>query len=140
MNRLKPGVDIVYDILLAVAEAQPHNTFAQSILFQYQERGGLSKKQLQGLLGKAKKLTSLPQSKLATLEAIILKKPEKNKSALPANVPMFTKDEIAGEMINKILTKYPSHLRVKYLKAKFENNEPLSSSELTELQRFSKLL
>ena len=49
MKRLKPEVDIVLDLLKEVATANPANSFAQSILVQYQERGGLSKKQLQGL-------------------------------------------------------------------------------------------
>ena len=80
MNRLKPDVDIVLDILKAVLEAQPLSSFTQSLLHQYQERGGLSKKQLQGLYGKAQKVKSIPAGKLATLEAIILKRPTKDKS------------------------------------------------------------
>jgi hypothetical protein len=71
MQRLKPDVDIVLDILKAVLEAQPLSSFTQSLLHQYQERGGLSKKQLQGLYGKAEKVKSIPAGKLATLEAII---------------------------------------------------------------------
>ena len=74
MNRLKPEVDIVLDILKAVNIAQPESSFIQSLLHQYQERGGLSKKQLQGLYAKAQKFSSIPENKLATLEAIILKK------------------------------------------------------------------
>lgn len=140
MHRLKPGVDIVYDILVAVTEARPQDEFARSILFQYLERGGLSKKQLQGLYGKAKKFTQVSPAKLATLEAIILKKPEKNKSELPENTPLYTKDDTAGHLIEQILSKYPSHLRVKFLQSKYNNNEPLSAAEIAELQRFSKLL
>jgi hypothetical protein len=60
MNRLKPDVDIVLDILKAVLEAQPLSSFTQSLLHQYQERGGLSKKQLQGLYGKAQKIKTIP--------------------------------------------------------------------------------
>jgi hypothetical protein len=48
MQRLKPDVDIVLDILKAVLEAQPLSSFTQSLLHQYVERGGLSKKQLEG--------------------------------------------------------------------------------------------
>lgn len=140
MHRLKPGVDIVYDILVAVTEARPQDEFARSILFQYLERGGLSKKQLQGLYGKAKKFAQVSPAKLATLEAIILKKPEKNKSELPENTPLYTKDDTAGHLIEQILSKYPSHLRVKFLQSKYNNNEPLSAAEIAELQRFSKLL
>ena len=93
MQRLKPDVDIVLDILNIVAEKQPDNQFSQSILKQYQERGGLSKKQLEGLYGKAKRIPEIPQNKLATLEAIILRKHEKQKSELPANAPLYQKDE-----------------------------------------------
>jgi len=140
MQRLKPGVDIVLDILKAVAEAQPHSEFAQSILRQYQERGGLSKKQLQGPYGKAQKLQSIPPGKLATLEAIILKKHTKERSGIPATSPLYQKDSTTGQLIDSILKQFPSHKRVLYLKSKYDNNEVLSSVELSELNRFSKLL
>lgn len=140
MHRLKPGVDIVYDILQAVTEARPRDEFARSIMFQYIERGGLSKKQLQGLYGKAQKIAHISAAKLATLEAIILKKPEKTKSALPENTPLYTRDKTTGDLIEQILSKYPSHIRVKFLKSKFDNNELLTAAEVAEIQRFSKLL
>src|SRR6476659_8968606 len=112
MQRLKPGLDIVLDILIAVAESNPSNTFAQSILHQYRERGGLSKKQLQGLYGKAEKLPGISQQKLATLEAIIKRKPVKERSELPAATPLYSKDEETGKLLNDILQKYPEHKRV----------------------------
>ena len=140
MNRIKPDVDIVMDILKAVVEAQPGSTFAQSLLHQYQERGGLSKKQLQGLFNKAEKVKTIPTSKMATLEAIILKKPNRYKSALPVAVSPDKKDETVGHMIDAILAKYPEHKRVLFFKSKYDNNEVLAASEMTELQRFSKLL
>lgn len=140
MRRIKPDVDIIKDILEAVLVAQPHSSFTQSLLFQYQERGGLSKKQLQGLLGKASKVQSIPPNKIATLEAIILKKPNRNKSVLPVAVPLYEKDEQAGKMIEAILLKYPQHKRVLFLKAKYDNNETLTQVEVSELERFSKLL
>ena len=56
MVRLNPDVDIVLDILKAVVEAQPLSSFAKSIHDQYIERGGLSKKQLEGLYNKALKV------------------------------------------------------------------------------------
>ena len=140
MQRLKPDVDIVLDILKAVLEAQPLSSFTQSLLRQYEERGGLSKKQLQGLYGKASKITSMPPGKLATLEAIILKRPTREKSALPAPEPLYKKDEATGKMIDIILAKYPAHKRVLFLKVKYDNNELLSPADLTELQKFSKLV
>jgi 3-hydroxyacyl-CoA dehydrogenase len=140
MNRLKPDVDIVHDILKAVLEAQPLSSFTQSLLHQYQERGGLSKKQLQGLYSKAQKVKSIPSGKMATLEAIILKRPTKDKSPLPVSEPLYVKDEEAGRMIKTILEKYPQHKRVLFYKSKYDNNEILPVSELAELQKFFKML
>jgi hypothetical protein len=140
MQRLKPDVDIVLDILKAVLEAQPLSSFTQSLLFQYQERGGLSKKQLEGLYSKATKVKTIPPGKLATLEAIILRKHSKHKSELPAAAPLYIKDEESGKMIEDILVKYPQHKRVLFFKVKHDNNELLSAAEKTELQKFSKIL
>ncbi len=139
MNRLKPEVDIVLDILKAVLQAQPLSSFTQSLLHQYQERGGLSKKQLQGLHSKALKITTIPTGKLATLEAIILRKHANHRSELPAAVPLYIKDEARGKMIEAILVKNPQHKRVLFFKSKFDNNEVFSATELTELQKFNKL-
>ncbi len=102
--------------------------------------GSLSKKQLQGLYSKASKIEDMSPGKLGTLEAIIKKMPTRYKSELPQNTPMFEKDKIGGEMIEKILLKYPHHKRVLYLKAKYDNNEVLSASENTELKKFNQLL
>lgn len=140
MKRLKPEVDIVFDLLKEVASANPGSSFAQSILVQYQERGGLSKKQLQGLYGKAERLPGISTAKLATLEAIILRKNEKTRSPKPEIKPLYEKEEKTGLQIGAILERYPEHKQVKYLQAKYENNEPLSSSELLDLQRIFKAI
>lgn len=140
MQRLKLDVDIVLDILKAVLEAQPLSSFTHSLLHQYQERGGLSKKQLQGLHSKALKVKTIPVNKLATLEAIILRKHTKHKSELPVSSPLYQKDEETGKMIFSILEKYPQHKRVLFFKSKYDNNELLTSAEKTELVKFSKLL
>lgn len=140
MQRLKPEVDIVLDILNAVLEAQPGSSFTQSILRQYQERGGLSKKQLEGLYGKASKIDSIPPNKLATLEAIIKRKHEKNRSDLPAIAPLYVKDEESGLVIDQILERFPNHKRVLFLKSKHDNNEPLTATEKSELQKFARML
>ena len=140
MQKLKPDVDIILDVLNAVLEAQPLSSFTQSLLRQYQERGGLSKKQLEGLFGKAVKIKTIPAGKLATLEAIILKRPTRDKSSLPAIEPMYKKDEAAGKMIDSILAKYPEHKRVLFLKVKYDNNEVLTPADIDELKKFSKLI
>ena len=140
MNRIKPDVDIIKDLLEAVLKEQPQSSFTQSLLHQYQERGGLSKKQLQGLYGKAQKIKGIPSGKLATLEAIILKRPTKDKSPLPSTEPLYKKNEEAGMMIEAILEKYPLHKRVLFYKSKYDNNEVLQATEIAELQKFYKLL
>lgn len=140
MQRKKPEVDVILDILKLVGEAQPHSEFVRSLTFQYQERGGLSKKQLQGLLGKAGRVEGIPPAKLATLEAVILKKPTRYKSAAPSiTTPLYVRDEVAGEKIDAVLKKFPMHKRVLFFKAKYDNNEPLSATELTELDKFFKV-
>jgi hypothetical protein len=88
MYRKKTDVDIIKDVLEALMEAQPHSTFVQSLFRQYQERGGLSKKQLEGLYNKSLKVETIPANKLATLEAVILKRPTRYKSAPPPPKPM----------------------------------------------------
>ena len=120
--------------------AFPVSTFVISIYQQYQRRGWLSKKQLQGLYDKASKINGVLPGRLAALESIIKKMPTRQKSELPENKPMFEKDEVSGKLIEQILSKYPQHKRVLFLKAKYTNNETLSASDITELKKFSKML
>jgi hypothetical protein len=140
MHRKKPDVDVINDVLKETLVAYPASVFIQSLLRQYAERGSLSKKQLEGLYHKASKVKTIATGKLATLEAVILKKHTKYKSALPPITPLYTKDTTAGQLIEDILEKYPQHKRVLFFKAKYDNNEVLSAAELSELQRFHKLL
>lgn len=140
IQRLKPEVDIVSDLLKAVLMAKPDSSFIQSLQHQYQERGGLSKKQLEGLYHKAAKVADIPENKLTTLEAIIKKKPTRYKSALPQPAPLYSRDENAGHMLESILERFPQHKRVLFLKAKYDNNETLTTVELQELQKFNKML
>jgi RecJ-like exonuclease len=140
MIRKKIDVDIIKDVLEALMEAQPHSTFVQSLYRQYQERGGLSKKQLEGLYNKSLKVDSIPDGKRATLEAVILKRPTRYKSAPPPPKPMYEKDERIGKMMEDILAKYPQHKRVVFLKAKYDNNETLTPAEVLEVERFTKVL
>jgi hypothetical protein len=140
MYRKKIDVDIIKDVLEALLEAQPHSTFVKSLYHQYQERGGLSKKQLEGLYNKSLKVESIPANKLATLEAVILKRPNRYKSAPPPPKPLSEKDERLGHMMETILAKYPQHKRVLFLKSKYDNNETLTPAEVLEVERFTKVL
>ena len=132
--------DIINEVLEDCILAYPLSTFIISLYKQYQERGSLSKKQLQGLYGKASQIKDISPTKLGTLEAIIMKMPTRYKSDLPAAAPVFEKDESTGMQIDAILEKYPQHKRVLFFKSKYENNEPLSSAEVAELNRFQQLL
>lgn len=140
MIKHKSEIDIINNVLEECIIAFPISSFVISIYKQYMQRGSLSKKQLQGLLSKASKIENIQQGKLATLEAIIRKMPTRNNSELPENKPMFEKNEIAGTLIATILTKYPQHKRVLFLKSKYENNEVLSVFEIDELKKFQNLI
>ena len=136
----KKKIDIVNDLLEDCILAYPVSSFVISLYKQYQQRGSLSKKQLQGLHSKASKIKDVSISKLGTLEAIIKRMPTRYQSELPPPAPLFEKDKEAGALIETILAKYPQHKRVLYLKSKYENNELLSSLEISELKKFRQLI
>lgn len=141
MHRINPDVDIIMDILKATQAFNPESVFVNSLLFQYQERGGLSKKQLEGLYQKASKVSSIPPGKLATLEAIILKKVTKERApATKTLTAIVEKDTATEQLMIEILAKYPQHKRVVFLKVKFDNNELISLAEKAEIEKFHKLL
>lgn len=139
-NKIKPDLDIILDVLKETLASYPTSKFVESLLFQYQERGSLSKKQLEGLYSKASNVKTIAPGKLATLEAIILKKPTRYKSDLPVAAPLFTKDLLLEQLMNDILSKYPQHKRVLFIQLKFDNNEAISALEKSEIERFHKLL
>jgi hypothetical protein len=140
MEKKKPEIDIVNEILEECIMAYPVSSFVISLYKQYLQRGSLSKKQLQGLFGKASKIDTLAAGKLATLEALIHKMPTRLKSEAPAIKPMFQQDEVSGALLNKILAKYPSHKTAVFLKAKYDNMEILTATEVNDIRRFAKNL
>ena len=135
----EPSVDVILQVLLAAHEARPKAEFISSLLQQYRERGGLSKKQLEGLHSKASKIEGISVAHLATLQAIINKKQTryKHEPALPAK-PEEPNDDLP--LINEILGKYPEHKRVLYFKMNIDKNMPLNKLEKDELRKFHKLL
>ena len=134
-------IDVLLDILKQMVSTHPASGFVNSLYVQYCNRGGLSKKQLEGLYAKAVKSGSIPHNKLATLEAIIKKKPTRERAAASAqNNTQPVKDPVTGKLLSDILEKYPQHKRVLYLKMKYDNNENLSAAETGEVQKFGKLL
>ena len=140
MDNRKHRIDIVNEVLEECILAYPLSSFIISLYKQYQQRGSLSKKQMQGLYGKASKIKHLPPGKLATVELIIKKMTTWDKSGLPAAAPLFKKEERTGELIMEILARYPQHKRVLFLKSKYDNNELLSPADLADLKRFRQQL
>jgi hypothetical protein len=140
MEKKRPEIDIVNEVLEACILAYPVSSFVISLYKQYGMRGSLSKKQLQGLYGKAQKIEDLSPGKLATLEALINKMATRFKSSMPENEPLYQRDEASGSIIQSILLKYPAHKRVLFLKSKWENNEALTPAETADLKRLEQVL
>jgi hypothetical protein len=140
MQKKNSDIDIVNEVLEECILFYPVSSFIISLYQQYQKRGSLSKKQLQGLHSKASNIEKLQGAKLATLEALIKKMPTRFKSELPETKPMFEKNNLAGELIDLILAKYPQHKRVLFFKSKFDNNEVISPQEIDELKKFKQVL
>ncbi len=142
MHRINPDLDIVSYIIEEVRKAKPDDAFTKSIQIQYIERGSLSKKQLEGLQGKALRIPGIHPGRMATLEAIIKKKLTKERSA--ATIAVVNKepeaDEAAGEMIDSILEQYPGHKRVLLFRANYLKNKMLQPADKLELEKFYKLL
>lgn len=140
MEKSKPGIDIVNEVLEHCLMAYHHSSFLMSLYQQYQKRGSLSKKQLQGLFGKAQLVKDIPSGKLATLEALINKMPNRFKSELPAPAPLYEQETGHRQLVDQILEKYPQHKRVLFLKSKLENSQPLSAVEISDLKRLQQVL
>ena len=140
MENKKAKIDIINEVLEACIVAYPLSSFIISLYKQYQQRGSLSKKQLQGLHSKASEIKDLSPGKLGTLEAVIKRMPTRYKSDTPAPAPIIEKDESVGRLMEDILSKYPQHKTVRLLKSKYDSNESLSAAELFELERFKKLI
>ena len=140
MQKNKKQIDVIGKVLQALYEHDTDSLFVMSLMHQYEERGSLSKKQLEGLCAKARKVESIPAAWIGTIDAIILKMPTRYKSIPEKNTPVFQKNEEATELITAILQSYPQHKRVLFLQAKNNNHEPLASTELDELRKFHQLL
>lgn len=136
----KDSIDVIDKILDACYKHNPDALFVMSLMHQYEERGSLSKKQLQGLYQKASKIKDMPVNWLATLEAVIAKMPNRFKSEITSFTALPKKDEETGNIIAALLSKYPQHKRVLYLQSKHGNNDGLTTAEIAELEKFKKLL
>ena len=139
-NNKKPVFDVINEVLEECIMAYPVSTFVISLYKQYRERGSLSKKQLEGLFGKASAIEDISPAKLATLEALINKMPTREKAAASAPTPLYEKDEEAGKLISIILQELPEHKRVIFLQSKYENHEPFDNTEMADLKRIAQLV
>lgn len=135
MQNQKNKIDVVNELLEACILAYPISSFVISLYKQYLERGWLTKKQLQGLYAKAAKIENLHPGKLAGVEALIKKMPNRHRSEKPPAKPLYEKDKNVGELIAAILAKYPQHKGVLFLQAKYENNELLAPSDIADLKK-----
>ena len=140
MEKGRPGIDIVNEVLEHCLMAYHHSSFLISLYQQYQKRGSLSKKQLQGLFGKAKEVKDFPAGKLATLEALINKMPTRFKSEPPTAAPLYREETDHRKLVDAILQRYPLHKRVLFLKSKLDNNQPLNNTEVADLKRLQQAL
>ena len=140
MQKQKPKIDIVNELLEECILAYPVSSFIISLYKQYLQRGSLSKKQLHGLYGKSAKIEGLAPGKLAGLEALIKRMPTRYKSEKPVAKPLYEKDESTGQIITEILEKFPQHKRALFLKVKYDNNELLSPADVTDLKKIKQLL
>jgi len=140
MSISKKKVDIIDKILDACYKHNPDALFVMSLMHQYEERGSLSKKQLEGLYQKAMKVPALPTNWLATLEATIHKMHTREKAPAVNNTPVFQQDSSIGDKIDRILQKYPQHKRIVFLNSKYQKNDLLLPAEKAEVEKFFKML
>lgn len=139
MQIKKDGLDFVEKILTACYNSNKDDLFVMSLMHQYEDRGFLTKGQLQGLFYKAEKVNSLPTGLLATLQATLSKLPTREKKDAPI-ISEFKKDEETEKKLNEILAKYPQHKAVLGMFNNFCKHDKLSSTEKLELDRIYKLL
>lgn len=140
MQIRKDGLDFVEKILTACYNSNKDDLFVMSLMHQYEDRGFLTKGQLQGLFYKAEKVQELPIGLLATLQATLSKLPTREKKDAPIIISEVKKDEETENILNEILLKYPQHKAVIGLQNNFKKYDKLNSTEKLELNKIYKLL
>jgi hypothetical protein len=136
----KKGPDVIDKILEACYQANKDALFIMSLMHQYEDRGFLTKGQMEGLFKKASTVKDMPAGWLATLEATIAKLPTRDKTPVKKEAVEYKKDEQVQKWIEQILAKYPQHKAVIALQLKFEKQNELTPNEKKEVQKFYKLL
>jgi hypothetical protein len=137
-------IDVI-DKLLSLCYAHNKDAlFIMSLMHQYEERGSLSKKQLQGLLLKAQKIKEIPAHQIAAVEAIVLKMPTRDKTPVQKTTPAISEAEAhivaARAQTEQVLAVYPSHKQVLLLRSKLMSHQSLTTQEQADLTKFVKIL
>jgi hypothetical protein len=140
MQIKKDGLDFVEKILTACYNSNKDDLFVMSLMHQYEDRGFLTKGQLQGLFYKAEKVRELPVGLLATLAATLSKLPTREKKDAPIIISEVKKDEETENKLNEILAKYPQHKAVIGMHNNFKKYDKITSTEKLELDRIYKFL
>lgn len=142
MQLKKGDIDVVDKILnLCYQHYRQQDAMLMSLMHQYEERGFLTKAQLQGLFYKAEKLPDLPAGLLATLQSTIKKLPTKNKKSDPVIINTESKkDEETENMLTKILAAFPQHKAVIGLLNNFKKHDKLTPAEKLELTKIYKFM
>lgn len=132
--------DITLFILEALLEKQPDHPFSKSLHQQYCNRGGLSKKQLQGLYAAARKSGVVSETHLATLEALIQRKPTRYRSEKVTKAPEFNRNQEVAPLLKNLLEKYPQHKMALFLQNKLHLRQPLTDADIQEVRRLTRIL
>jgi len=137
-------IDVI-DKLLSLCYAHNKDAlFIMSLMHQYEERGSLSKKQLEGLLLKAQKIKEIPAHQIAAVEAIVLKMPTRDKTPVKKRTPSIDESQVhisaALAQTDQILAAYPSHKQVLLLRSKLMGHQALTPQEQADLTKFVKIL
>ena len=137
-------IDVI-DKLLSLCYAHNKDAlFIMSLMHQYEERGSLSKKQLEGLLLKAQKIKEIPAHQIAAVEAIVLKMPTRDKTPVQKITPALNEAQAqistALAQADQILALYPAHKQVLLLKSKLTSHQLLTPQEQADLTKFVKML
>ncbi len=137
-------IDVIEKLLSLCYEHNKDALFIMSLMHQYEERGSLSKKQLQGLLLKAQKIKEIPAHQIAAVEAIVLKMPTRDKTPVqkttPANSEAEAQIAAALTQTEQILAVYPSHKQVLLLRSNLMSHQSLTPQEQADLNKFVKIL
>ena len=140
MIKKKQGPDIIDKVLEACYNHNKDALFTMSLMHQYEARGWLTKKQLQGLYNKASKIKELPTGLLATLEATINKMPNRDKTPIDTIITSAKTNPNVVNWIESILLKYPQHKTILALKAKLNKEKELSATDSATIEKIFKAL